>query len=87
MAESELPKLTPKLLAEFNPHPPVDAGALRRATLTLDLSALRHNAEIAKKAAGGRKIMAAVKADGYGHGAATVAHALRESVDGFMVAT
>ena len=44
MAESELPKLTPKLLAEFNPHPPVDAGALRRATLTLDLSALRHNA-------------------------------------------
>jgi alanine racemase len=87
MAEPELPKLTPKLLAKFNAHPSADASPLRRATLTLDLSALRHNAAIAKQAAGGRKILAAVKADGYGHGAATVAHALRESVDGFMVAT
>jgi len=87
MTEPALPKLTPKLLAEFNAQPSADASPLRRATLTLDLSALRHNAARAKQAAGGRKIFAAVKADGYGHGAATVAHALRGLVDGFMVAS
>jgi alanine racemase len=87
MTEPALPKLTPKLLAEFNAHPPAAASPLRRAVLTLDLSALRHNAVIAKQAAGSRKILAAVKADGYGHGATTVAHALRDLVDGFMVAS
>lgn len=60
---------------------------MRRAELLIDLSALRHNAEIARRAAGERKILAAVKADGYGHGMSTVAQALRESVDGLMVAT
>lgn len=87
MAEPALPRLTPKLLAAFNPPSPLESGSLRRATLTFDLSALRHNAMVAKRAAGERKILAAVKADGYGHGAATVAHALRGSVDGFMVAS
>ncbi|ANJ65985.1 alanine racemase [Halothiobacillus diazotrophicus] len=60
---------------------------MRRAELRIDRSALRHNAEIARRAAGDRKILAAVKADGYGHGAATVAETLRESVDGLMVAS
>lgn len=60
---------------------------MRRAELRIDLSALRHNAEVARRAAGTRKILAAVKADGYGHGMSTVAQVLRESVDGLMVAT
>ncbi len=87
MVEPTPTRLTPKLLAEFNPIPKESATRLRRPQVTLDLSALRHNAMIAKRAAGGRKILAAVKADGYGHGAVTVAHALRDRVDGFMVAT
>lgn len=62
-------------------------GALRRAELRVDLSALRHNAGIARVAAAGRKIFVAVKADGYGHGASMVAQALREQVDGWLVAT
>ena len=60
---------------------------LRRPELTIDLAALRHNAAVARQAAKGRKLLAAVKADAYGHGMATVARALRDRVDGFMVAT
>ncbi len=67
--------------------PFVAPRALRRAELSIDLDALRHNADRAKSAASGRKIFVAVKADGYGHGAATVAQALRGQVDGWMVAT
>jgi alanine racemase len=60
---------------------------LRRSELTIDLSALRHNVAVARQAANGRKLLAAVKADAYGHGMATVARAVRDQVDGFMVAT
>jgi alanine racemase len=60
---------------------------LRRPELTIDLSALRHNVAVARQAAHGRKLLAAVKADAYGHGMATVARAVRDLVDGFMVAT
>ena len=63
------------------------ARSLRRAELSIQLDALRHNAERARTAAIGRKIFVAVKADGYGHGAVTVAQALRGQVDGWMVAT
>jgi alanine racemase len=60
---------------------------LRRPELTIDLSALRYNVAVARQAAHGRKLLAAVKADAYGHGMATVARAVRDLVDGFMVAT
>lgn len=59
----------------------------RRPILTIDLAALTHNAHVARRAAKGRKLFAAVKADAYGHGMKTVVHALKDLVDGFMVAT
>lgn len=51
----------------------------------IDISALRHNFQQVRKAAPGRKVMAVVKADAYGHGAACVAQALGEA-DAFAVA-
>lgn len=51
----------------------------------IDISALRHNFQQVRKAAPGRKILAVVKADAYGHGAARVARALDRS-DAFAVA-
>jgi len=51
----------------------------------IDLSALRHNASIARQAAPYSKLMAVIKADAYGHGMLAVAQALSE-VDGFAVA-
>jgi len=42
----------------------------------IDLDAVIHNIGEVKRHTGGRKICAAVKADGYGHGAGAVAHAM-----------
>lgn len=64
-----------------------EAIALRRPELTINLAALRQNVAVARQAAHGRSVLAAVKADAYGHGMATVARAVRDLVDGFMVAT
>lgn len=41
----------------------------------VDLDAIRHNVGVLRRAAGTAKVMAVVKADGYGHGAAAVARA------------
>jgi alanine racemase len=41
----------------------------------IDLDAIRHNVGVLRSAAGAAKVMAVVKADGYGHGAAAVARA------------
>ena len=41
----------------------------------IDLDAIRHNVELLRQAAGPAKVMAVVKADGYGHGATAIAHA------------
>ena len=61
---------------------------MRRARLTIDLAALRHNLAVARSAAGGRSVFAAVKADGYGHGLLTAARAFAAAgTDGFAVAT
>ncbi|HER34728.1 MAG: alanine racemase [Halothiobacillaceae bacterium] len=61
---------------------------MRRARLTIDPAALRHNLAVAREAARGRTVFAAVKADGYGHGLLTVAAALASAdIDGFAVAT
>jgi alanine racemase len=57
-----------------------------RATLaTIHLGALRRNLARARELAGGAKVMAVVKADGYGHGLERVARALRDA-DAFGVA-
>lgn len=59
---------------------------MRATRVELRLSALRHNLRMARQAARGSRIMAAVKADGYGHGLVRVAKALEEETDAFAVA-
>ena len=54
---------------------PVRALAAERAVARIDLGAIRHNAGVLARAAGGAELLAVVKADGYGHGAAAVARA------------
>ncbi len=50
-------------------------SGLERSTFTIDLGAVRRNAEALRRAAGGAELWAVVKADGYGHGAVDVARA------------
>ncbi len=50
----------------------------------IDLAALAHNLGVAKAAAPRSKVLAVVKADGYGHGLTRVARGLR-AADGFAV--
>ncbi|GAB4353773.1 MAG: alanine racemase [Gammaproteobacteria bacterium] len=57
----------------------------RPAEALIDLSALAHNLSRARQAMPGCRVMAVVKANGYGHGAIRVAGALR-SADAFAVA-
>lgn len=58
-----------------------------RVTATVDLAAIRHNLRVVRGTAPGARVMAAVKADAYGHGAVPIARALRqEAVDAFAVA-
>ena len=54
----------------------------------IDLAALAENWAIARRHAGERAVIAVVKADAYGHGAAAVARRLlREGCTAFAVAT
>ncbi|RLQ21634.1 alanine racemase [Seongchinamella sediminis] len=53
----------------------------------LNLQALRHNLAHARRLAPAAKVMAVVKANGYGHGAVTVAQALAPQADALAVAT
>ena len=48
---------------------------MSRSSFTLDLAAVRHNAQTLLRALAGAELWAVVKADGYGHGAADVARA------------
>lgn len=49
-------------------------SSVPRSWAEIDLSALRHNAQVARDCAGpGGRVMAVVKADAYGHGAETIA--------------
>ncbi len=57
----------------------------RAARAFIDISALRHNFRQVRQAAPGCRVLAVVKADAYGHGAARVARAL-DDADGFAVA-
>lgn len=56
-----------------------------RPCAIIDLAALKHNLAIVKQATPYAKIMAVIKANGYGHGMLSVAQAL-SAVDGFAVA-
>lgn len=59
---------------------------MKPATIArIDLAALRHNLACARKAAPGRRVMAAIKANAYGHGLLRVAQTL-QAADGFAVA-
>lgn len=51
---------------------------------TISSAALKHNLEIARRHAGGSKIWAVIKANGYGHGLMRVAKAL-DAADGFAL--
>jgi alanine racemase len=57
----------------------------RHARARIDLSALRHNLARVRAAAPDARVMAAIKADGYGHGMLRVAEALH-AADGFALA-
>jgi alanine racemase len=48
---------------------------VERSCFTLDLGAIRRNAEALQRAAGGSELWAVVKAEGYGHGAVDVSRA------------
>lgn len=51
----------------------------------VDPGALRHNLAVARQAAAPARVMAVLKADGYGHGLLAVAAALRGSAEAFAV--
>ena len=58
---------------------------MRPAHALIDLSALRHNYQLAKSLSE-RRALAVVKANAYGHGAVQCAEALQTDADGFAVA-
>ncbi|QUJ67710.1 alanine racemase [Photobacterium sp. GJ3] len=58
---------------------------MKAATAYIDLQALRHNVSLLRQQTPGCKLLAMVKANGYGHGLAQVAAGLPD-VDGFGVA-
>jgi len=60
-------------------------GSRRHALAVIDLDAIRHNYDLLKGISGGRRLIAVVKADAYGHGAVEVAAALPRA-DAFAVA-
>ncbi len=58
----------------------------RQPQARIDLAALRHNLACARRAAPHSRIMAVVKANGYGHDLLRVANPLQPGCDGFAVA-
>lgn len=59
----------------------------RLAEMRVHRAALRHNLGVARRAAPGARVMAAIKAQGYGHGLIRVATALADDTDAFAVAS
>lgn len=57
-----------------------------RVTATIDLAAIRGNLRQVRRLAPQSRVMAAIKADAYGHGAVPVARALEDEVEAFAVA-
>jgi len=62
-----------------------DGRPHRNCEARIDLDAIRANYALACRLAPRSRSLAVVKADAYGHGAADVAHALREAVPAFAV--
>lgn len=52
---------------------------MRRTEVSLDLAALRHNLQCLRRVAPSSRVMAAIKANGYGHGLERVAHTLHDA--------
>ena len=62
-------------------------SALRASWVEVSRAAIRHNTRILKRMVGDARLLAVVKANGYGHGAVTVAEAaLAAGADGLCVA-
>ncbi|MFW2386779.1 MAG: alanine racemase, partial [Polyangiales bacterium] len=62
-------------------------ASLRATRAEILLDAIGHNLRVVRAASNGRKILAVVKADAYGHGVVPVAQRLQaDGVDGFGVA-
>jgi alanine racemase len=59
---------------------------LGRIWAEIDLDALDHNLKLVRDSLRGQKILLAIKADAYGHGAAEIGMALQDKVDMFGVA-
>jgi len=69
------------------PRVQIADASLRATRAEILLDAIGHNLRVVQGAANGRKILAVVKADAYGHGVVPVARRLQaEGVDGFGVA-
>jgi alanine racemase len=63
---------------------------LRAAHAEIDLSAVRHNLALTRSFAPGSRVLAIIKADGYGHGLEAMATALSDApnpADAFGVAS
>jgi alanine racemase len=77
--------LVPRIL---RPRRAAPADAVRPTRAEINLEALRHNLRVIRRYAGGARVWAVLKADGYGHGAPAVARTLERDrrVDGFCVA-
>lgn len=60
---------------------------MRPLAAIVDLSAIVHNYQAAKRCAPGRQAFAVVKANAYGHGVREVVTALQDVADGFAVAS
>lgn len=60
---------------------------MRPLVATIDLAAIVHNYQVAKRCAPGREAFAVVKANAYGHGVREVVSALHDEADGFAVAS
>lgn len=73
--------------AQVAPHTTeADTARLARCRLEVDLSAIRHNLDLVRRFAPTARVMAVMKADAYGAGAATVGTALESAgVDAFGV--
>lgn len=59
---------------------------LGRIWAEIDLDALEHNLDVVRRSLNGQKVLLAIKADAYGHGAAEIGAALQDKVDMFGVA-
>jgi alanine racemase len=71
----------------LRPTRALPADVVRPTRAEVNLANLRHNLRVVERAAGGTRVWAVLKADGYGHGAKAVARTLeRAGVHGVCVA-